>query len=249
MAAVLGHIEKNLSLLANLPRVALNNIRDIPGARKAAVRVGRGPGSGRGKTCGHGHKGQGQRNPSKPRLGFEGGQTPFYLRIPEHGFKNKFRKEYELVDLGKLQLMIDQGRINPKSPIDMKVLRDSGAVSKKITHGVKLLAKNSDKFNSKLDIEVSRATPLAISMIEQAGGKVTCAHYNKLGLRYLLKPERFIDRLPPRRARPKPKQMTYYTDPHTRGYLADEDEIRKLRKMNQRRNKPKDYIAPKETAV
>lgn len=98
--------------IAKLPRVKLNNIQDLPGAKKKvlkivhgehliecvsvlritctqAIRVGRGPGSRRGKTCGKGHKGQGQRNPHAIRVGFEGGQTPFYLRVPKHGFKNK----------------------------------------------------------------------------------------------------------------------------------------------------------------
>lgn len=92
--------------IANLPRVKLNNIQDLPGAKKKviglysllgtpfyilvqAIRLGRGPGSRRGKTCGRGHKGQGQRNQHAIRVGFEGGQTPFYLSVPKHGFKNK----------------------------------------------------------------------------------------------------------------------------------------------------------------
>nr|XP_058957990.1 uncharacterized protein LOC131785169 [Pocillopora verrucosa] len=91
------HIKKNLTALRQYPRVALNNIRDLPEAFKAQHRKGRGRGSGRGKTSGRGHKGQGQRN-TKPRLGFEGGQTPLYLRVPKHGFKNIFQTAVIWVD-------------------------------------------------------------------------------------------------------------------------------------------------------
>lgn len=123
-----------------------------------AIRVGRGPGSRRGKTCGRGHKGQGQRNKHAIRVGFEGGQTPFYLTVPKHGHKNKsvqhllsfycvnnfcflcrFQIRYEPLNLNRLQYFIDSGRIDPSKPINMYTLYWSGAVGK-IEHGVKLLA-------------------------------------------------------------------------------------------------------------
>eukprot|EP00118_Oscarella_pearsei_P011853 m.82906 g.82906 ORF g.82906 m.82906 type:complete len:176 (+) comp36313_c0_seq9:1176-1703(+) len=135
-----GHANKALALLERMPRVKLNNISDLPGAKKKGVRVGRGPGSGRGKTSGWGHKGQGQRHSgTKPRIGFEGGQTPFYLRVPKHGFRNKFRREFEPLNLSKLQLWIDSGRIDPGQPMNMYTLQKSGIIGPRISHGVKLL--------------------------------------------------------------------------------------------------------------
>ena len=84
-------------------------------------------------------------------------------------------------------------------------------------------------FQAKLDIEVSRASKTAIKAIERQGGKITCAHYNKLGLRLLLKPEKFEGRRIPRRARPPKKLMEYYTNVENRGYLADPVELEKAR--------------------
>lgn len=209
--------------IAKLPRVKLNNIQDLPGAKKKAVRVGRGPGSGRGKTCGRGHKGQGQRNKKRVRVGFEGGQTPFYIRVPKHGFKNKFQTCYEPLNLNKLQYLIDSGRVDASQPINMHTLYWSGAVGK-IEHGVKLLADGNDWFRSKVLIEVSKASSEAIKSVEKHGGSIVTAHYNRLGLQVLLKPWKFAGRPLPRRALPKKKLMAYYLNPENRGYLAVTEE-------------------------
>lgn len=211
-------IRKGLDI-AKLPRVRLNNIQDLPGAKKKAVRVGRGPGSGRGKTCGRGHKGQGQRNKKRVRVGFEGGQTPFYLTVPKRGFKNKFQIEYEPLNLNRLQYLIDGGRIDASQPITMHTLHKAGAVGK-IKHGVKLLADGADWFSHKVNIEVSKASKSAITAVEGRGGSIVTAHYNQLGLRVLLKPEAFAGRPLPRRALPNKKLMPYYLNPENRGYLA-----------------------------
>ncbi|XP_073257454.1 large ribosomal subunit protein uL15-like [Porites lutea] len=229
------HIKNNLAALRQLPRVALNNIRDLPDAFITKQRKGRGPGSGRGKTSGRGHKGQGQRN-TKPRLGFEGGNTPFYLAVPKHGFKNTKQKFFSPLNLNRLQFFIDSGRLNPKEPITMYHLWRSGAVGGRIKDGVKLLGTGKTWFQANVDIEVSQASKTAIEAIEKQGGKITCAHYNRLGLRVLLKPEKFEGRPIPRRARPPNKLMEYYTNPKNRGYLADPVELEKARNVNRLHN-------------
>ncbi|XP_028393961.1 uncharacterized protein LOC114518178 [Dendronephthya gigantea] len=222
------HVEKNLKALEKLPRVVLNNIRDFPEAFKPHHRKGRGPGSGRGKTSGRGHKGQGQRG-TLPRIGFEGGQTPFYLRIPKHGFKNVNKKNYVPLNLNRLQYFIDCGRIDVNKPINMNTLWTTGAVSR-LQDGVCLLGTGSEIFNSKIDIEVSRASKKAIETVERQGGQVTCAYYTKLGLRVLVKPWKFDTKRLPRKAAPPPKLEKYYKDPSKRGYLADPQEVDEERK-------------------
>lgn len=210
------------------PRIKLNNIKDLPGAKKKAVRVGRGPGSGRGKTCGRGHKGQGQRNKMNVRVGFEGGQTPFYRCVPKHGFKNKFQVKYEPLNLGKLQQLVDSERIDATQPINMYALHQAGAIGR-VEHGIKLLADGAEWFGAKVNIEVSKASRAAIDAIEQQGGSVTTAYYNRLGLRVLLKPEKFEERPLPRRALPKRKTMAYYLDPDNRGYLLSPEGKERLK--------------------
>lgn len=169
-------------------------------------RVGRGIGSGKGKTCGRGHKGQKARSGGKPKIGFEGGQTPLRLRIPKRGFKNPSPRVYQILNLSKLQQWIEEGRIDPTCTITMKTLRDAGCVSKKILDGVKLLAVGSDEFSHNVKLEVSSVSQSAKEAIEKAGGHVTKVYYNKLGLRALLKPEALLkkDHFIPRPAQPPP---------------------------------------------
>jgi large subunit ribosomal protein L15 len=122
--------------------ISLNNLRDNDGSRRIKRRLGRGIGSSKGKTSGKGHKGSKPRT-QQPNPGFEGGQSPLKLRIPKHGFTNKkFKIDYETLNLGKLQLWIDQGRIDASRKITMKELRDSGCVGRILPNkqGVKLLA-------------------------------------------------------------------------------------------------------------
>lgn len=102
----------------------------------------------------------------------------------------------------------------------------------RIMDGVKLLGTGKTWFQANIDIEVSRASKTAIAAIERQGGKITCAHYNRLGLRVLLKPEKFEGQPIPRRARPPNDLMEYYVDPTNRGYLADPVELEKARETN-----------------
>src|SRR5919106_6202519 len=107
----------------------LNELAPVPGARQARKRVGRGIGSGTGKTAGRGHKGQRARAGSATRT-FEGGQMPIYRRLPKRGLKNPFRKVYAPVNLDRLQAAVDAGRIDAGKPVDLEVLQSAGLVSK-----------------------------------------------------------------------------------------------------------------------
>jgi len=146
----------------------LNELRDNPGARKNRKRVGRGIGSGTGKTAGRGHKGQKSRS-GVSLLGFEGGQMPLYRRLPKRGFKNPFSKDIANVNIGRLQEAVDAKTIDAKKAVNEAVLLEAGIV-RKSKDGVKLLAKGELK--SKLTIEVTAASKSAVEAVEKAGGKV-----------------------------------------------------------------------------
>eukprot|EP00070_Physeter_catodon_P049185 XP_028356079.1 39S ribosomal protein L15, mitochondrial isoform X3 [Physeter catodon] len=129
-----------LDLLRALPRVSLANLRPNPGSRKPERRP---RGQRRGRKCGRGHKGERQRG-TRPRLGFEGGQTPFYLRIPKYGFNegHSFRRQYQPLSLNRLQYLIDLGRVDPTQPIDLTQLVNGRGVTiqpSKRDYGVQLV--------------------------------------------------------------------------------------------------------------
>ncbi len=147
----------------------LNELRDRQGARKDRKRVGRGLGSGTGKTSGRGQKGQKSRS-GVSLLGFEGGQMPLYRRLPKRGFKNPFSRDYAELTLGNLERAAAKGIIDAKKPVTEDILRASGVV-KKSRHGVRLLA--TCDFKTKLTIEVTGATKGAIAAVEKAGGSIT----------------------------------------------------------------------------
>jgi large subunit ribosomal protein L15 len=146
----------------------LNQLSDNPGARKNRIRVGRGIGSGKGKTAGRGGKGQTARTGVAIK-GFEGGQMPLHRRLPKRGFKNIFRQEHAVVNLGRLQQAVEAGRLDPKATVGREALKAAGLVNK-VGAGVKLLAKGELK--QALTIEVDRASKSAIEAVEKAGGKV-----------------------------------------------------------------------------
>ncbi len=148
----------------------LNELSDIPGARTARTRVGRGVGSGKGKTSGRGHKGQKSRS-GVALGGFEGGQMPLYRRLPKRGFTNLFKKRFEVVNLDRLQTAVDAGRIDAKKAVDRAALTAAGMVRKGgRDDGVRLLARGEIK--TALTIEVDRASKSAIAAIEKSGGMV-----------------------------------------------------------------------------
>lgn len=188
--------------------VALNTLADNEGATQQRRRVGRGIGSSKGKTAGRGHKGQKARSGGGPKLGFEGGQSPMRLRIPKRGFHNPFSKDYQPLNLGRLQEWIESGRLDGSRVITMKDLRDANAVRRNIGDGVKLLAKGKEGFGlDNVKLEVSQVSEAARKAVETRGGSVTKVYYNQLALRALTKPEWFEKkgRQIPKSARPPPK--------------------------------------------
>jgi large subunit ribosomal protein L15 len=147
----------------------LNELRDNPGARTARKRVGRGIGSGLGKTSGKGHKGaKARKSNNKPRF-FEGGQMPIYRRLPKRGFKNPARPDYAVVNTGRLQAAIDAGRLDVAGTIDAARLIEAGLV-RRAQDGVRLLGKG--EITSAVTIEVVGASAGALAMVEKAGGRV-----------------------------------------------------------------------------
>ena len=147
----------------------LNELRDNPGAHKPAKRVGRGAGSGLGKTAGKGQKGQTSRS-GVAINGFEGGQMPIQRRLPKRGFKNPFRKEFAPVNVGSIQEAIDAGKLDGKKTIDTAALKAAGLVGR-VRDGVRLLA--TGELKAKVKVEVSGASAAAIAAVEKAGGSVT----------------------------------------------------------------------------
>lgn len=235
----------------------LNSLKDNDGAIKKKRRVGRGIGSSKGKTCGRGHKGQKARSGGNIHPLFEGGQTKLWKLIPKRGFNNKQHATPMLpINLGTLQNYIEMKRLDPDKPITLRELQLAGLFkANAVKHGVKLLAgdpvgggndndvdgEEEEEEEEKKDngvqllkqpiqIFVSRASKSAIDAVEAIGGSVTTCHYNKLALRAMLRPEKFIVAgghdvngevivKPPRRARPPPKLQPYYTSYKNRGYL------------------------------
>lgn len=147
----------------------LNEVRDNEGAHKARMRVGRGPGSGKGKTAGRGVKGQKSRS-GVAIAGFEGGQMPLHMRMPKRGFNNPFALKLVEVNLWRLAKAIEAGKLDAKQPIDAAALIASGVIRRE-KDGVRLLGHGEIK--AKLNLTVYSATPSAVTAIEAAGGSVT----------------------------------------------------------------------------
>jgi large subunit ribosomal protein L15 len=147
----------------------LNDISDNAGGSKARMRVGRGIGSGKGKTAGRGVKGQKARTGVVIK-GFEGGQMPLHRRLPKRGFKPPFSTDYNEVNLGRIQTAVDAGKLSLDSPITIEALVEAG-VCVKPRDGVKILG--SGELSAKLAFHVAAASKSAVAAIEKAGGTVT----------------------------------------------------------------------------
>jgi large subunit ribosomal protein L15 len=145
----------------------LNELRDNAGARKSKIRVGRGIGSGKGKTGGRGQKGQKSRE-GVSIAGFEGGQMPLHMRLPKRGFNNIFAKDHAEVNLGAIQKAVDAGKL--KGDVDHAALKAAG-LARGGKHGVRVLAKG--EFSAKLNFTVAGVSKTAREAIEKAGGTVT----------------------------------------------------------------------------
>lgn len=145
----------------------LNELRDNPGATKSRKRVGRGPGSGMGKTAGRGIKGQNSRS-GVAINGYEGGQMPLYQRLPKRGFNKPNRKKFAVVNLGLIQKFVDAGKLT--GDITEDSLIESGLVRRKLD-GIRVLAKGD--VTGKLTISVTGASRSAVEAVEKAGGSLT----------------------------------------------------------------------------
>ncbi|MEO1489278.1 MAG: 50S ribosomal protein L15 [Pseudomonadota bacterium] len=146
----------------------LNDIRDNDGARKGRMRVGRGIGSGKGKTSARGQKGQKSRSGVAIK-GFEGGQMPLHMRLPKRGFNNPFGKDYAEVNIGMVQKFIDAGKLDAKADVTEAALREAG-LARGGKDGVRLLGKGT--ISAGVKFTVTGATKGAIAAVEKAGGSV-----------------------------------------------------------------------------
>lgn len=149
----------------------LNEIRDNEGARRSYKRVGRGIGSGKGKTSARGGKGQTARS-GVALNGFEGGQMPLHRRLPKRGFKNIFRRQFVEVNIGRLQAAVDAGKIAAGAELDAGALKAAGII-RRPQDGVRLLGHGT--LTAKLTLHVAGATASAIAAVEKAGGTVVLA--------------------------------------------------------------------------
>ncbi|GFT25724.1 39S ribosomal protein L15, mitochondrial [Nephila pilipes] len=220
--------DKALDLLKYLPRINKYNV--FPNREEFSRRV-RARGQHGGTTHGHGNKGSNKRC-SYARAGFEGYQTPFYLKMPMEHYYNHFRgkRQYPPLSLGSLQLMIDTGRVDPTQPIDLTSLVNTKLykIDPIERHfGVHLTDEGADAFTAKVNIEVQHAKETVIAAVERNGGVITTAYYDIDSVIALVNPQKFFEtgKPIPLRKLPPEDAIPYYTDPKSRGYLSDPEKI------------------------
>ena len=193
-SAILDHFE--VSNDSSFPNITQESIHDNHGARMKSVRVGRGPGSSKGKTSGRGHKGYKARTGNTARH-FEGGQTPITRRLPKHGFsRNGIKKKITIINLETLLYLIEKKRIDTSKLITINDIFKARGISK-VKDGVKLLGRGIDKLKNfpPLNIEVSFASKDVVEAIKNNGGSVICKYRTPLLLKYHIKPFRFHKQL------------------------------------------------------
>lgn len=222
-----------LEMVRSMPRVSFENIRDNPGSKKQ--KRARGQGGKRGGESGRGHSGKSKRD-TRPPIGYEGGTTPFYLRIPMFPFYKNLatRRQYLPVSMEKLQHLIDMGRINPEEPIDVTSFVHAGAVTIKVfdrVYGIHLTGEGADKFTTPVNLEVQWCSEQSIAAVERSGGIISLGYYDPQSLDILSHPLQFFTRGQPipKRLIPPKDLVDMYTDPCKRGYLADPDRIKEER--------------------
>ncbi|GAB1608464.1 39S ribosomal protein L15, mitochondrial-like [Argonauta hians] len=228
-----GNTAGALQLLRNLPRVSLSNLSRLPQpsiTRKELKKRGacRGGNSGRPDT--------GQRKHGNlPRLGFEGGNVPFYLMIPKEPFYKGWhlRKSYHPLNMLSLQRMIDLGRVNKNEPIDITNITNTRLINFNPVkdHGIWLTEEGADNFKSCINIEVQWASELTIAAIERNGGRITTRYFDPMSLIALANAKKFFQsgKPIPRCHLPTQDCVEYYTNPLNRGYLADPELVKKAR--------------------
>lgn len=188
-----------------------------------------------GPTCGRGNAGQNSRSGHGIPRGFEGGQTPFHLRQPKMGPKNPNQKEYAYLNLNRLQLLINHGRLDSSKPITLKNLFDAGIRDGR--DGIKVLGRGMHRFNIPLTIMATRFTPSAIKAIECAGGQAISIFHDQPDYRLLTRPYVFQakyqqisheDGSIAFKGPSKKKDIEYYSTIENRGYLALWDKFKSL---------------------
>lgn len=219
-------------MLRSLPRVSLNNIRDNPGSKKTQKR---GRGQHGGDKHGSGNKGSGQRQ-NYMRLGYETGNNPFYLRVPqEHYYRgHHHRRQYPPLSLLELQQIIDKDRLDITKPIDVASIVRTGFYNffpDKKQFGLNLTDEGADIFATQINIEVQWASEQVIAAIEKNGGVITTAYYDPHSLYLLKNPKKFFEtgQAIPRRMIPPADAIEYYSSAETRGYLADPEQVSQAR--------------------
>lgn len=221
--------EKALSMLKSLPRLSIANLRDNPGSK---VTQKRGRAQHGGDKHGAGNKGSGQRQ-NYMRLGYETGNNPFYLRVPqEHTYYrgHHLKREYPPLSLHKLQTLIDKDYVDISNPIDLASILKTGLYTlhpDQKQFGIQLTDEGGDIFASKVNIEVQWASEQVIAAIEKNGGVITTTYYDPHSLFLLKNPKKFFEtgQAIPRRMIPPPDAIEYYTSAKFRGYLADPEKI------------------------
>lgn len=199
---------------------SLSDLAPAKGATRQQTRVGRGAGSGRGKTAGRGTKGQKARHNVHPW--FEGGQTPITKLFPKVGFTSKLPEPVG-VNLGTIQKLIDEKRLDPSQPITMRELYKSRAFGNDVSGGMKILARGAETLKQPITLSASKATSYAIEKIESLGGKFTSEYYTDFGMRALTRPEATLKKYAriPLRARPVDRRnIEFYRSEERRGYLV-----------------------------
>ncbi|TYJ57065.1 ribosomal protein L15 [Cryptococcus floricola] len=204
--------------------VHLGDLAPARGSTKVDTRYGRGPGSQKGGTSGRGHKGQKARNGKGVRLGFEGGQTPLYRRIPKRGFINFTSKTYAPLSIATLQSWLAQSRISPSETITVGTIARSNAIhGLSHLHGVKLLGDVDPSLPlPPLKLELSRYSKSAAKAILAAGGELKAVYHNNLSLRKEWYPEKFMGREIQSAKPTRKNDILFYTNPKNFGYLAEE---------------------------
>lgn len=171
-------------------------------------------------------------------VGYEGGRTPFYMKIPIENYYADFkhRRQYPPLSLVKLQLLIDNGALNPEEPIDLASICNSHffKMDPKLHHyGVNLVDEGMDSFKSKINIEVQHASEQVIAAVERHGGSITTAYFDMKSVMALHNPAKFFEsgQPIPKRELPTEDAFEYYSNPKNRGYLADPAEVEVERKL------------------
>ena len=187
---MLGYLLRR-SFNAGILPLKANTLADNDGARYKAKRLGRGPGSGKGKTSGRGHKGDNAREGGGVPPRFEGGQTPITMRLPKWGInRTAFRTPLDPVNFYKLYYHINKGRIDTNKTITIRDMFEAG-ISSRIKYGVKLLAGGLEKIERPLHLEVTDASLKAVEAVKAKGGSVTLVYKTPKQLEYHLKPYKF----------------------------------------------------------